>query len=135
MFLTGFNKSPNLWLANLCVLAALGGCTTLSAGQAGAPLALANGVLAGEIGAGLSDAARQRAASAELRALETGQTGLPVSWKVSEGVFGTVTPQQPYSVGATNCRRYTHSVTSDGVSRSATGTACRSADGKWEPLA
>lgn len=119
----------------LTCLAGLAGCTTVSAGQ-GSILAapLQTGVLAGDIGASLSPAARAMAAGAEYAALERGQTGLPVDWRQSEQVSGSVVPQQPYSVGSTTCRRYVHTVMVGGTDRSATGTACRSEDGVWEPL-
>ena len=121
-------------VAVLAAGVALGGCTTLSAGESTTLAApLQNGVLASEF-ASLTGPARVMAANAEYKALESGQTGAPVRWKQSEAVFGSVVPQQPYSVGSTNCRRYVHSVTVDGDSRAASGTACRSADGVWEPL-
>ncbi len=98
-------------------------------------LPLRDGILAGEIGTGLSEAARRNAAEAEFRALEGGQTGAPVAWKISDTVQGSVVPQQPFAVGSANCRRYSHSITSGGQVRTATGTACRREDGIWRPLA
>lgn len=113
---------------------ALSACTTLTRGESTTLAApLQNGVLTSEF-TSLSGPARAMAANAEYRALESGTTGAPVNWKLSEAVHGSVVPQQPYSVGSTNCRRYVHSVTVDGASRAASGTACRSADGVWEPL-
>jgi surface antigen len=111
----------------------LSGCSTLESSDTvrlAAPLR--EGILAGDLGAELPDKAKKRAADAEYRALEAGQTGAPVTWKLAE-VQGSVVPQQPYSVGSTNCRRYTHTITQDGMARSATGTACRR-DGVWRPL-
>jgi surface antigen len=103
----------------------LSGCSTLESSDTVR-------LLAGDLGAELPDKAKKRAADAEYRALEAGQTGAPVTWKLAE-VQGSVVPQQPYSVGSTNCRRYTHTITQDGMARSATGTACRR-DGVWRPL-
>ena len=114
---------------------ALGGCQTLSAANT-TKLAtpLKTSLAASDIGTGLDDKTRLLAANTEYRALETGRAGAPVAWKASDRVFGSVTPQQPYSVGTTNCRRYTHSITINGSARSATATACRSEDGIWTPL-
>lgn len=122
-------------LLALAALAACGG--NVRNGQLGATAAVLKerGVLAGPLGAGLNDAARSKAADAEYRALEGGQTGVPVAWRVSETVFGSVVPQQPFSVGPANCRRYSHSVTVSGQTRAASGTACRQEDGSWRPLA
>ena len=122
-------------LAVLPVAALVVGCTTLGAGQSSVlASSLQSGILAGEVGAGLNAPARALAATAEYEALESGRAGVPVSWKQSDRVYGNVVPQQPFSVGATNCRRYVHTVTVGGADRSAAGTACRSEDGVWEPL-
>ena len=111
----------------------LAGCATTGSGDTARLAApLRDGILAGDLGTNLPDKARKRAADAEYKALEGGQTGAPVTWKVAD-IQGTVVPQQPYSVGSTNCRRYTHTITQDGAARSATGTACRR-DGVWKPL-
>jgi len=95
---------------------------------------LDRGVLSGKLGDTLDPKARKLAAEAEYRALESGQTGLPVPWKLSDKVFGNVIPQQPYSVGSVNCRRYVHTINAKGEVRSAAGTACRGDDGVWSPL-
>jgi len=122
--------------AFLCIAVAalvLSGCSATGNGDTARLAApLREGILAGDLGAELTDKAKKRAADAEYRALEAGQTGAPVTWKLAE-VQGSVVPQQPYSVGSTNCRRYTHTITSDGMARSATGTACRR-EGVWRPL-
>ena len=113
----------------------LGGCQTLSAAtttRLSAPLKMS--LAASDIGSGLDDKTRLLAANTEYRALETGRAGAAVTWRVSDKVFGTVTPQQPYSVGATTCRRYTPSISVNGTARAATATACRGEDGVWTPL-
>jgi len=119
----------------VAALGVLAGCQTLS-GASIAKLAtpLKADILASGIGAGLSEKARIAAANAEYRALEAGRAGTAVGWRVSDKVFGTVTPQQPYTVGTTNCRRFTHAITVNGTQHSATGTACRGDDGVWTPL-
>lgn len=95
---------------------------------------LSQGVVNGELGDMLNANARMKAAEAEYKALETGQTGMAVEWRVSDTVFGKVVPQQPYTVGKTDCRRYVHTVSSRGEVRSAAGTACRGEDGVWQPV-
>ncbi len=117
-------------------VAVLTGCSTMVDGSsAKLSVPLREGILAGDIGTGLSETAKRSAADAEFRALEGGQTGAPVAWKISDTVQGSVVPQQPYAVGSANCRRYSHSITSSGQVRTATGTACRREDGIWRPLA
>jgi surface antigen len=91
-------------------------------------------MLDGELAEMLDNGARRKAVTAEYAALEAGQTGLPVQWKDSDTVFGSVVPQQPYAVGASNCRRYVHTVSSNGQARSVVGTACRNESGAWHPL-
>ncbi len=117
-------------------VAVLAGCSSFTADSESTALIepLNDGVLAGELGNTLSANARRRAAEAEYRALESGQTGMPVPWKVSDNLYGSVVPQQPYSVGSSNCRRYVHTVTEKGAVRSAAGTACRNDEGIWQPL-
>lgn len=136
----GRSKIPGhstlLAAAVFAVMPVLAGCTTLGSGQSSVlASSLQAGILAGEIGIGLNSSARALAATAEYEALESGRTGVPVNWKQSDRVFGNVVPQQPFSVGATNCRRYVHTINLGGTDRSAAGTACRSEDGVWEPLA
>ncbi|MEM7461692.1 MAG: hypothetical protein AAF362_03340 [Pseudomonadota bacterium] len=92
------------------------------------------GVLAGDLGDPLDKKARKLAVEAEYKALEAGQTGMPVPWKLTDNIYGNVVPQQPYSVGSVNCRRYVHTINSKGEIRSATGTACRNDEGVWQPL-
>lgn len=114
---------------------ALAACSTASGGTPSTLVTpLAGGVLSGELGESLNAKARMKAAEAEYQALETGQTGLPVNWRVSDNLQGKVVPQQPYSVGKTDCRRYVHTVNDHGAIRSAAGTACRGEDGVWLPL-
>lgn len=122
----------------LFVLAWLGlsGCATATGGVSLARLSepLRTALAAEEIGAALDEKARGLAANAEYRALETGVAGVPVGWRASTSVYGSVTPQQPYSVGATTCRRYAHAISFDGTSDNMVAIACRGSDGVWAPL-
>lgn len=115
--------------------AALTGCQTISGAnitQLSVPLKAS--LVAGDLGAGLDQKTLALAANTEYRALEAGRAGAPVNWRISDRLYGAVTPQQPYTVGTTNCRRYTHSISVDGTPRVAAATACRGEDGIWTPL-
>jgi surface antigen len=93
------------------------------------------GLIGGSIGAGLSDADRERALEAEYRALEYSPAGQAVTWKgEDEGTSGEAKAAQPYRVGSQDCRQYTQTVFRAGQARTARGTACRNADGSWTPL-
>jgi surface antigen len=84
------------------------------------------GVIAGALGASLTDADRRTASDAQQEALAKGQRK---SWKARTGTtFGFVEPG-PES-GA--CREYTHTVYFDGRPRSEKGQGCRQADGSWK---
>ena len=97
--------------------------------------ALAGGVIGGNIGRRLDYSSRQHALKAEYNALENGRSGAPVRWQGTGQTYGEVVPQQPYQVGTSNCRRYTHTIYIGGQPETATGTACRNSDGTWTPLA
>ena len=126
---------PARWAALTLVAGGLSSCGT-AAGSGLEPLIgpLSGSLLASDFAVGLSERERRMAAETEYKALETGQAGLPVEWQASENVFGKVVPQQPYRVGARDCRRYIHTLVVDGDQRTATGTACRDTDGIWQPL-
>ena len=82
------------------------------------------GVIAGPLGASLSEADRRVAADAQYAALEKGERK---SWKAKTGTtFGFVEPGA--ESGA--CREYTHTVYVDGRGKSEQGRGCRSA-GEW----
>jgi surface antigen len=91
-------------------------------------------VVGGDLAEILDEKALRKAVESEYAALESGQTGLPVQWKLSDDVYGSVVPQQPYAVGASNCRRYVHTVNSNNQVRTVVGTACRNEQGIWQPL-
>jgi len=95
---------------------------------------LSKGPLAGEIGASLSKSAMKQAIEAEYKALEGKRSGEITKWAVSGELNGKITPFPPYQVGSSNCRRYIHSVSVDGKTNQATGTACRNKEGVWSPL-
>lgn len=96
--------------------------------------ALAGGIIGSGIGRNLDANSRQHALQAEYNALEYGRPGAPTTWQGTNGTYGEVVPQQTYQVGSSNCRRYTHTIHVDGRPQTASGTACRNADGTWSPL-
>ncbi len=83
------------------------------------------GVIAGPLGASLSEADRQTAFDTQVDALDSGQRK---SWKGKAGVFGYVEP----GVEAGGCRDYTHTLYIDGRPQSGKGNACRQANGTWK---
>ena len=120
---------------------ALSGCQTIGGGagtpggQSQAVSGMTRGLISGPLGKGLSAADRKTALASEYRALEYTQGGKPVSWTGAKGdVSGDVVAAQPYRVGSQDCRQYTHTVFVGGAARNARGTACRNADGSWDPL-
>lgn len=118
----------------LAVLTLAGCSATHGQPSSRASLGLVSAPLAKEIGPDVPDEARRKAAEAEFRALENGLAGVPVVWRQSDDAYGAVVPQQPYSVGSANCRRFTRNMTINGEPRSQTATACRREDGIWRPL-
>jgi surface antigen len=93
------------------------------------------GLLGNRIGAALDDEDKQRAYAAQMSALESGQSGAPVSWRNPDsGRYGTVVPGPAYVEAGRNCRSYTHTIYIDGTPQTARGTACRNPDGSWTPL-
>ncbi|MCP4073517.1 MAG: hypothetical protein GY742_17530 [Hyphomicrobiales bacterium] len=95
---------------------------------------LAKGPLAGDLGSELSGAAMKQALEAEYRALENSRSGEIIRWQYSDEQNGNVTSFPPYQVGSSNCRRYIHTVSIEGNTNRATGTACRNNEGIWSPL-
>lgn len=84
------------------------------------------GVIAGSLGASLSEADRRVAADAQYEALTSGQRK---SWKAKTGTtFGFVEPGPE----AGSCREYTHTVYIDGRPQSGKGQGCREAGGAWK---
>ncbi|NDV87790.1 hypothetical protein GTW51_13875 [Aurantimonas aggregata] len=78
--------------------------------------------------------ARARALEAEFQALQFGQAGQPVAWAV-EGFSGEVVPTQLYRVGSQDCRGYSHTFKGTAQPTKAIGTACKTQEGFWKPVA
>jgi surface antigen len=89
-------------------------------------------MIGNRIGAALDDEDRRRAHAAQMQALETGPSGVPVAWRNPDsGRYGNVVPGPAYQANGATCRQYTHTAYIDGTPRSERGTACRNPDGTW----
>lgn len=90
--------------------------------------------LGSEIGKSLDKADRLALQQTTQRTLESGPSGNVVSWRNPDsGNSGTVTPQPSYqNASGQYCREYQQTITVDGKTESAYGTACRQSDGSWK---
>lgn len=85
-----------------------------------------------QFGSGLSRTERGRLSAAEAQALEFGRPGEPIAWGGdSDGASGTVSVTQPFRVGQSNCRRFSHLLTVKSKSQEWNGTACRRQGENW----
>ncbi|MDP6563914.1 MAG: RT0821/Lpp0805 family surface protein [Alphaproteobacteria bacterium] len=122
----------------------LGGITGAVAGAqvgkgSGQLAAVAAGTLLGaflgaEIGKSLDRADRVAMEQTTQNALEQSRSGSSLSWRNPDtGHHGTVTPQDVRETSSGRiCRQYEQTVTIDGKTESANGTACRQNDGSWK---
>ncbi|MEX2618302.1 MAG: RT0821/Lpp0805 family surface protein [Alphaproteobacteria bacterium] len=96
--------------------------------------ALGGAFLGSEIGKSLDKADRAAIATTTHQALETGQSGQPVTWRNPDsGHYGAVTPQPAIQTGSGEyCREYTQTIQVGGQSEQAHGKACRQPDGTWK---
>ncbi|MGH6933169.1 MAG: RT0821/Lpp0805 family surface protein [Dongiaceae bacterium] len=108
-------------------------------GSTGELVATAAGVALGawvgsEIGKSMDDQDRLEAERSAQRALESNPDGVSSTWNnPNTGHGGSTTPTRTYQASSgSNCREYTTSVVIDGRTETATGTACRQADGTWK---
>jgi surface antigen len=77
---------------------------------------------------------REAANAAQVRALQFGEPGAPVSWRSAEtGHHGTIVPGPAYQSNGATCREFSHTVYLDGRPQTGRGSACRNADGTWAP--
>lgn len=86
-----------------------------------------------EVGRSLDKADQMHANQAGQRAFESAPTNQPVAWhNPDSGHSGTVTPTRTYVDDGQPCREYQTTVTIQGKTEKAFGTACRQADGSWK---
>ncbi|MCP4326981.1 MAG: hypothetical protein GY791_00895 [Alphaproteobacteria bacterium] len=116
--------------------AAAGGL--LAAAVGASPLGLAAGVILGGLGGGaigslLDDNDKDEALKAQQQSLEKNKAGQTTTWNdPKDGDTGTYTPHNTYTTkDGLTCRDYEQTVTIDGKTEKATGTACKTADGSW----
>ncbi|MDA0662891.1 MAG: RT0821/Lpp0805 family surface protein [Proteobacteria bacterium] len=96
--------------------------------------ALGGAFLGSEIGKSLDKADRAAIANTTHEALETGQSGQPVTWRNPDsGHYGSVTPQPAVQTGSGEyCREYTQTSRPSPTTQPAHGRACRQPDGTWK---
>jgi len=107
-----------------------GGHGQLAATAAGT---LLGAYLGSEIGKTLDKADRMHAERTAQDSLETSSSGTTSTWvNPDSGHKGSFTPANTYrSADGLDCRDFSQSVTVDGRTETADGTACRMADGSW----
>lgn len=101
--------------------------------------AIAAGTLLGaymgkQIGASLDRADMAYYNQTSQYTLENTPTGTTSSWNNPDsGHSGTITPTKTFKTsGGEYCREYSQSITVDGQTQDAYGTACRQPDGTWK---
>ena len=119
--------------------AALGGLLGSTIGRGGGRVAatvigaLAGAYVGSEVGKSLDRADRKAMEQSTQTALENNPTHQTAEWNNPDsGNKGTVTPTRTYQTAeGKNCREYQQTVTIDGKTERAYGTACREPDGSW----
>ena len=115
------------------VALALAGCTAFGP-KIGLGGAVTGGIVGTVIGRDLDPAAQHAAHEAEYHALEYGKTGEVTAWK-SGSARGEVVAGPLYRVNSYDCRDYTDTITvGTAAPQSARDTACRQANGIWQPV-
>lgn len=112
-------------MAAFAIPTLLAGCLSSSAPPPPAAPPAIGGLMAGPLGASLSETDREKGWSAEMAALDGGKRA---SWRGDKGNFGFVEP----GAASGNCRAYTHTIYLDGRPQKAGGNACKGADGLWK---
>ncbi len=117
--------------------AAAGGLLAAVAGGGAAGIAagvILGGLAGGALGNYLDQRDQELAAQNWQQGLESGQTGQQSQWvNPDTGHSGTVEPTRTYQTSSgQNCRDFQQTVTVNGKTETATGTACRQADGTWK---
>ena len=85
-----------------------------------------------EFGEGLSSREKGELTSAEIQAFEFGKSGEPVVWgRNRSSATGSIVVTQPFRVGQSSCRRFSHEWKKNAEMRQTKGTACRREGGTW----
>ncbi|MDX1483113.1 MAG: RT0821/Lpp0805 family surface protein [Alphaproteobacteria bacterium] len=92
------------------------------------------GIVGSEVGRSLDRADRAYMARTTEESLERGRSGETSTWVNPDSQHsGTVTPQPAYrGSDGRYCREFQQTVTIDGRTERAYGTACRQPDGSWQ---
>jgi len=92
------------------------------------------GLIGGAVGNRMDAADRREASRATYSALESKPSGTASNWhNPDSGNSGAVTPTRSYQAqNGEYCREYEQTVTINGETESAYGTACRQPDGTWQ---
>lgn len=125
---TGIGAALGAAGGGLLGAAAGGKATGIAAGV------LLGGLAGGAVGSYLDDQDKRTAAATTQQALESQPTGTTSTWKNPDsGASGSVTPVRTYQAAdGQYCREYAQTVTIEGKSQKAYGTACRQPDGSWK---
>jgi len=96
--------------------------------------AVLGGIVGSEVGKSLDRADRAHMHRTTQQSLESQRTGEPSTWSNPDNRHsGTVTPTRTYRRDSgENCREFQQTVTIDGRTERAYGTACRQSDGSWK---
>jgi surface antigen len=93
------------------------------------------GITSSEIARSLSETDLQRAAQAEHFALETAEPGRAQLWSnPTTNTGGTIVVGATYDINRSQCRDYTHTVTTAEGERVVRATACRQPNGTWRSV-
>ena len=112
-----------------------GGATYGALGSSTIGAIVLGGVSTSDLGRSLNDIDRQRAAQAEHFALETAEPGRPQSWSnPTTNTGGTVVAGEAYDINQSQCRDYTHTITTSGGEQTLRATACRQPNGIWRSV-
>lgn len=95
---------------------------------------LLGAILGSEVGRSLDKADQAHASRTTQSSLESAPTGKPSRWvNPDSGHSGSVTPTRTFkSSNGEDCREFEQTVTIDGRTEVAYGTACRQPDGTWK---
>jgi len=135
---TDMQNSPGETMGG--VIGAVGGAVlgAQMGGGKGRLAAVAVGTLAGawlgsSIGKSMDETSRLKAQQTTQESLEYNRTGTTSTWSNPDrGYRGSTTPTRTYQTADQQaCREYRSTVTIDGRTEEAVGTACREPDGTW----